>query len=116
VAGVSQRSGNNRVMSVSLTPLSKNILEKEGYTVERVEHFNWFTKRRVDLLGVADLIALNGKEILLVQVTSRNHLSTRRKKAKESDKLKLWLKAGGKIIFHGWDKKDRKWRIKTENL
>jgi hypothetical protein len=103
-------------MSVSLTPLSKHLLEKEGYTVERVEHFNWFTKRRIDLLGVADLIALNGKELLLVQVTSRHNLSSRRTKALASDKLKLWLKAGGTIIFHGWDKYKNRWRVEIQNI
>jgi hypothetical protein len=92
--------------------LSRHYLEKQGYVVERVEYFNFYTKHRVDLLGVADLLALNGKELLLVQVTSRDHLSTRRKKASVSDKLKLWLQAGGKFSLHGWDKPKYRWRIK----
>jgi len=103
-------------MSVSLTALSKRYLERAGYTVERVEYFNYFTKRRIDLLGVADLLALNGKELLLVQVTSRGNLSSRRRKCLDSDKLKLWLQAGGSIIFHGWDKPASRWRIKIEEL
>ena len=103
-------------MATSLTVLSKKYLEKQGYTVERVEHFNFYTKHRVDLLGVADLLALNGKELLLIQVTSRGHLSTRRKKAAASDKLKLWLSAGGLIQFHGWDKEGYRWRVKIEEL
>ena len=103
-------------MTTSLTVLSKRLLEKEGYTVERVEYWNSFTHHRVDLLGIADLLALNGKDLLLVQVTSRDNLSARRHKASESDKLKLWLAAGGKIIFHGWDKPEYRWRIKIEEL
>jgi hypothetical protein len=103
-------------MTCSLTALSKRYLEKQGYTVERVEYFNYFTKRRIDLLGVADLLALNGKELLLVQVTSRGHLSSRRRKSAMSDKLRLWIQAGGKIIFHGWDKEGSRWRIKIQEL
>lgn len=96
--------------------LSKHYLEKLGYVVERVEYFNFYTKHRVDLLGVADLLALNGNEILLVQVTSRDNLSHRYKKSVASDKLKLWLKAGGKIVFHGWDKPSSRWRIEIREL
>lgn len=116
MAGFSQGSRNSVKMATGLTALSKRYLEKLGYTVERVEYFNSFTMRRIDLLGVADLLALNGKELLLVQVTSRDHLSSRRKKSAVSDKLKLWLSAGGKIIFHGWDKPDSRWRIKIQEL
>lgn len=100
-------------MPTSLTMLSKHYLEKQGYVVERVEYFNFYTKHRVDLLGVADLLALNGKELLLVQVTSRHNLATREKKAAKSDKLKLWLQAGGKIAFHGWDKPEFRWRLEV---
>ena len=96
--------------------LSKHYLEKKGYVVERVEYFNFYTKHRVDLLGVADLLALNGKELLLVQVTSRHNLSARRTKSSKSDKLKLWLSAGGKIIFHGWDKPKFRWRLEEQEL
>ena len=99
-------------MSTSLTVLSSRHLERAGYTVERVEHYNWYTKRRVDLLGVGDLLALNGKELLMVQVTSRSNLSHRQRKAEKSDKLKLWISAGGKLVFHGWDKPKFRWRLK----
>ena len=98
----------------SLTVLSKRYLEKQGYTVERVEHFNFYSKRRVDLLGVGDLLALNGSDLLLVQVTSRGNISHRRKKMRESRKLKLWLSAGGKMVIHGWDKPEHRWRLKEE--
>jgi hypothetical protein len=103
-------------MKTSLSVLSKKYLEKKGYTVEKTEHFNFFAKKRFDLLGVGDLIALNGKENLLVQTTSRDHLSERRKKANESEKLKLWLSAGGSFILHGWDKYKNRWRVKELSL
>lgn len=98
----------------SLTVLSKKYLEKLGYTVERVEHFNFYSKRRIDLLGVGDLLALNGKELLLVQVTSRENISHRRTKIRDSRKLKLWISAGGKMVIHGWDKPQHRWRLKEE--
>ena len=96
--------------------MSKKYLEDKGYTVEKTEYFNFFSKRRMDLLGIGDLLALNGKEILLVQVTSRDNLSTRRRKARENEKLKLWLKAGGNFILHGWDNYKRRLRIKEMKM
>ena len=100
----------------NLTPLSRKYLEKLGYYVEKVEYFEFYTKRMHDLLGVADLLALNGKEILLVQVTNRDHLAERRKKCLESDKLKLWLSAGGKLVLHGWDKPKFRYRLEIREL
>lgn len=96
----------------SLDVRSKDHLVKQGYTVEKTEHYNYFTKRRSDLLGVADLIALDGKDIILVQVTSRSNLSARRRKAERQPKLRLWLEAGGKFTLHGWDKPKHRWRLK----
>lgn len=103
-------------MTASTTTLSKKYLEKKGYTVERVEYWNSFTHHRVDFLGVADLIALDGTRLLLVQVTSRNSMSTRRNKSLKSEKLKLWLSAGGEILFHGWDKPAHRYRLKITDI
>ena len=100
----------------SLSVLSKKYLEGKGYVVEKVEHFNFFAKIRMDLLGVGDLLALDGKELLLVQVTSRAHLAERAEKAKNCEKLKLWLSAGGKFILHGWDKVKNRWRLEERLL
>lgn len=105
----------------SLTVLSKKYLEDKGYIVERVEYYNFFAKCKVDLLGIGDLLALNGKEILLVQVTSSDHLANRMKKAGESEKLKLWLKAGGKFVGYGWSKKGKRnerksWQVREKHL
>jgi hypothetical protein len=96
----------------ALTPKSKKLLEERGYIVERVEYWNHFVNRRIDFLGVADLVALNGQEILLVQVTSSANASSHRKKILQSEKLKLWLKAGGKMAMHLWKKKNNRWQVK----
>lgn len=101
---------------VSLSVKSKDYLVKNGYTVEKTEHYNYFTKRRTDLLGIADLIALDGKDILLVQVTSRGNILARSKKAKNEVKLRLWMAAGGKFEIHGWDKYKSRWRLKRVNI
>jgi len=104
------------MIKTNLTALSRKYLEKKGYYVEKVEHFEFYTKRMHDMLDVGDLLALNGKELLLVQVTSRGHLASRRTKSTESEKLKLWLQAGGKFLLHGWDKPLYRWRLKEEEL
>lgn len=98
-------------MPASLTVLSKRYLEKQRYVVERVEHFNYFTKRRVDLLGVGDLLALNGKDLLLVQVTDYSSADKHKKKIEKNQKIKMWLSAGGTFVMHLWKKKKNRWHI-----
>ena len=104
--------------AVQLNPRAKKQLEKLGYTVEKVEYWNSFAFRRIDFLGVGDLIALKEGEALIVQVTSRANISSRRNKALASDKLKLWLTvAGCDFIIMGFDKKENgRWRSKTVDI
>lgn len=80
-------------------------LRKEGYVVEIVEHFNFFSKRRIDLLGFADILALKPGEILAVQTTTRSNTASRINKIQGLAKAKAWTDAGGEIVVHGWSKK-----------
>ena len=56
-------------------------LRDQGYTVAIVEHYNCFTKRRHDLFGFADLLAIRENEVMLVQVTSGTNVSARDRKS-----------------------------------
>ena len=103
-------------MSESLTSRSKKYLEAQGYTVEIVEHYNYFTKRRHDLFGIFDLLAIRPNETLAVQVTSRGNMSSRRNKMADSDKIGEVRDANWRIELHGWDKFKGKYRIKVEDL
>lgn len=93
-----------------MTPTEKSIrlLKSRGYqVVERVEHWNSFAKCRQDLFGFADLIAV-GTNILLIQTTSYENFSARKKKILASTKAPVWLRARGTIELHSWKKGDCK--------
>jgi hypothetical protein len=55
----------------SLTARSTVFLREQGYIVATVEHYNAFTKRKHDLFGCIDLLAIGNGETVAVQVTSK---------------------------------------------
>lgn len=101
---------------VSLTPKSMEYLRKQGYYVEKTEHFNQWANKRMDFLGIGDVFATNGKELLIVQTTSKGHISDRLKKARKCEPLKLWIEAGGNFIITGWWKEKGRWKCKSVTI
>ena len=88
----------------SPTQRSKAHLEKLGYRVAIVEHWNSFARIRVDLFGIIDLLCLKGSETLAVQTTSASNMSARVKKIAESDAIADIRAAGWGFVVHGWKK------------
>jgi hypothetical protein len=84
---------NNRTRHVSRT---LGCLRDEGATVQRVEYWHPFAKRRIDLLGVADVLSLRSDppSTTLVQVTDMAHRSAHLVKIDDEPRAKMWLKAG----------------------
>lgn len=99
-------------------------------TVEKVEHWNHFAKRRHDLFGWADILVTGvNSGFKAIQVTTRGQMSARRGKIlgamQASDKseeyaeyrlkaLGNWLTGGGKVEVHGWGQpggKGTKWEL-----
>ena len=77
-------------------------LRSEGYTCAITEHWNQFSKRRIDLFGFADILAIRPGEVVAVQTTTAAHVSARINKILELDTPLKWLQAGGRILIHGW--------------
>ena len=88
----------------SPTQRSKAHLEKLGYRVAIVEHWNSFARIRVDLFGIIDLLCLKGSETLAVQTTSASNMSSRVRKITESPAISDLRAAGWGIVVHGWRK------------
>jgi len=90
----------------SPTQRSIALLKSRGYIHSIAEHYNAYSKRRIDLFGFVDIVALNGElsDIVGVQTTTGSHLSDRIKKARSFKAFSEWLEAGGSIEFHGWRK------------
>lgn len=62
-------------------------------------------RKRVDLLGFIDLVAVSD-QIIGIQATSGSNMSSRVKKIVEecNDEAQAWLRAGGRILVIGWRK------------
>jgi hypothetical protein len=87
-----------------MTPSQRTVLHlrKLGYQTANVESYNHFTKRKKDLFGVIDILAIGNGETLAVQVTSKSNMSSRIKKIEESEALPEMLRSSWRVIVHGW--------------
>ena len=91
-------------------------LRDDGYHAQVVERYDSFTKRRHDLFGVIDILAVGWGITRAIQVTSRSNMSSRRTKIRESEAFKEMLKAGWHIELWGYDKPKNRWRLVTEQV
>jgi len=69
-----------------------------------VEKWNPHARIRQDLFGFADLLALRGTEIMLVQVTSGSNVAARVRKITEHENLPRVREANMRVVVHGWRK------------
>ncbi len=94
------------------TQLSKRKLEKEGCLVEITEHWNAFARKRNDLFGFIDLLAILDGRIYGIQTTSASNARARIKKILDSPKFDQVYAAGIKVVVHGWKKnKSNRWEV-----
>lgn len=101
----------------SPTQRSKKLLEDEGYTVEIVERYNSFVKRRFDLFGFIDLLAIKPGETVGVQTTSYSNLSARVRKIADHENVDAVREAGWKILVHGWRKNPKgRWEVVVKDV
>jgi len=91
-------------------------LRDAGYFAEVVERWDAFSRRRHDLFGFVDVLAIGIEHTLAIQVTSRDNMSSRRKKMQASPVLAAMHKAGWHVELWGYDKPANRWRLKVENV
>lgn len=92
-------------------------LKARGLAVQVVEHWVPQARKRRDLFGVIDVVAMDDQTLLGVQTTSASNLSARRAKCEESALLRLWLAAPGRTFeLHGWGLKGAAGKRKTYQL
>lgn len=103
-AAVEAANPRHSVAKASPTARTKQLLESQGWTVEIVEHWNPFARRRQDLFGFADLFAVKeGERPKLIQVTSLSNFATRRTKVAETPAAAVCVGAGIDVEIHGWE-------------
>lgn len=87
-----------------------------GYLVETVEHWNAFTRRKADLWGFCDLLAISRAEIIAVQVTSKHNRASHVRKIAENLKAERVREADILIHLHLWEKVGNRWVLTVEDL
>lgn len=99
-----------------MTPTARTLatLRRGGYLAVPVERWLPAVCRKVDLLGVADVLAVHARDrcFLLVQATSAAHVSDRLKRCRQRPELAVWLAAGGAFEVWGWKKIGNHWHVR----
>jgi hypothetical protein len=91
-------------MKTSPTQRSLKWLRQRGFAAAITERWCSFSKRRIDLFGFIDIVALCPIGIVGVQTTRGANVAARISKIRELDAARRWLDVGGHIIVHGWRK------------
>lgn len=88
-------------------PLARSLilLRDRGWQAQSVEHWNPHARRRQDLFGFIDVLAVKDEITLAVQPTSDANVSARVKKINESPLLEAVLRAGWRVEVWGWSKR-----------
>lgn len=97
----------------SPTQRSLKHLREQNYLAEVVEKWIPQIKRRKDLYGFIDILAIRDGEILGVQATSSSNVASRVEKISSHDNVGAVRKAGIRIHVHGWRKNSkRRWVLR----
>ena len=88
--------------STSPTGRSLANIRERGYKPWVVEYWNAFSRKRVDLFGIFDILAVGNGETLAVQTTSGSNVSARVKKIAASEYIGFCRDSGWRIEVHGW--------------
>jgi hypothetical protein len=86
-------------------------LRKQGYTCGMVERWVERAKRRIDLFGFIDIIAVkdNFAGVWGLQATSSDHHAEHVTKCLEAPMLPVWLRAGAYFHVMSWRKLKTGW-------
>jgi len=106
-----------------VTPTARSLahLRKSGALAGVVERYNIFAKRRFDLFGFIDVIAVWGGSpgsTLGVQATTTENISHRLDKLRTDcePSMTRWLEAGNRLVIHGWSRKGPRGKRKVWTL
>ena len=77
-----------------------------------VEHYNSFSRRRVDLFGFIDILCLKDDKLLGIQTTSTGNINARVKKILANPIHRMWLDAGLLLEVQGWAKRGKRGKVK----
>jgi hypothetical protein len=89
----------------SLNQRTIALFTERGYRCTVVESYNSFTKRKKDLFGIFDVLAVGNGQTIGIQITSKSNMAARITKIEESEFLPEILQSGWRVVVIGWFKK-----------
>jgi len=101
------------------SPTSRSLawLRANGFTAQKVEYWNSYARRRIDLFGVIDIVAVNEQGVIMgVQATDGTSVAKHITKCKAEKRLRNWLMGSGVFEVHGWAKQGARGERKTWTL
>lgn len=98
------------------TERTLNELRRQGYRADVVEQWNSYTRKRKDLFGIIDVVAIGGGETVGVQCTSYSNVWSRVQKMEDSETIGDLREAGWKLLIWGWHKKKGRWTYREVNV
>lgn len=106
------------------SPTSRTLqeLKRLGFAAQVVERWNAFAKKRIDLFGIIDVVAIKpGVGIIGIQATSGTNHAARRTKSLAEPRLRLWLESGGRFEVWSWAKQGARgarklWELRREEI
>lgn len=106
-----------------MTPTARSLahLRGSGALAGVVEKWNAFARRRMDLFGFIDIIAVWGGSpgfTLGVQATTTENIGHRLTKLRDDcePSMRRWLEAGNRLVIHGWSRKGPRGKRKVWTL
>ena len=88
---------------MSPTQRTLALLRKTWPLVAITEHWCPFSRRRKDLFGFVDCLAIRHDDMLAVQTTSGTNVSARLEKIQMSPNTVYWLSNPAcRLVIHGW--------------
>ena len=92
-----------------MTPTQRTLkrLREQGFTAEVTEHWNHFDKKRKDLFGFIDILAIKEGIVLGVQATSGSNTMARVEKIRLHENYLRVIHSGIKVQVWGWRKLKR---------
>lgn len=93
------------------------LLKKEGWTAGIVERWIPQARKRIDLFGIIDILAMKGRCLLGVQTTSGSNVAAHITKALAEPRLREWLMTNNIFEIWGWRKvgprgKRKLWQVR----
>ncbi len=83
---------------------TRDLYEKQGFSVANVDYFDHLTKRKHDFLGCFDVLAFGSGETVAIQFTSVSNMAARRTKVLERTGYRWAKRAGWRVVILGWEK------------